>query len=182
MFLMILCAICMLVGTSTLFFDAVWLHIIGGCLYFLGPVIVIFGIPLSVGLSDENSDNLYSKEGIKLDVDVFSRNGWISPQGKFYSCEYYGNSPAHEISAKNILLDCYGISSPIPGDKLIKFGWIKVTTAAGMFHIYEKDGMYDRMTDEQAKTFEVWCNSYGIYTRDVLPTIILPSNNTQSKR
>lgn len=102
-----------------------------------------------------------------MDVDVFSRNGWINPQGKFYSCEYYGNSPAHEISAKNILLDCYGISSPIPGDKLIKFGWIKVTTAAGMFHIYEKDGMYNRMTDEQVKTFEAWCNSYGIYTRNV---------------
>ena len=57
MFLMVLCAICMLIGTSTLFFDAEWLHIIGGCLYFLGPVIVIFGIPLSVGLSDENSDD-----------------------------------------------------------------------------------------------------------------------------
>ena len=116
-----------------------------------------------------------------MDVKALKPDGWISPQGEFFSCKDYGNSPAHEISAKNILLDCYGISSPIPGDKLIKFGWIKVTTATGMFHIYEKDGMYNRMTDEQAKTFETWCNSYGIYTRDVLPTIILHPNSTQSK-
>lgn len=57
MFLIILCTICMLVGTSTLLFDAEWLHLIGACLYFIGPVILIFGIPLSLGLSDENGDN-----------------------------------------------------------------------------------------------------------------------------
>lgn len=57
MLILILGTIFMLVGTSTLLFDAEWLHLIGACLYFLGPVIMIFGIPLSLGLSDENGDN-----------------------------------------------------------------------------------------------------------------------------
>lgn len=56
MFLIILAAVFMLAGTSTLLFDSEWLHLIGACLYFLGPVIMIFGIPLSLA-SDENSDN-----------------------------------------------------------------------------------------------------------------------------
>ncbi len=71
MLILLLGTIFMLVGTSTLLFDAEWLHLIGACLYFLGPVIMIFGLPLYLGLSDEDCDNS-DESGLSTEYTTYS--------------------------------------------------------------------------------------------------------------
>lgn len=93
-----------------------------------------------------------------MDYNKLSADGWISPTGEFFSCEDYG-SFSHEVSAEYLLLKFYNIESGICGDKLINFGWIKVTTS-GMFYIYEEEGLYDNMTTEQLETFNAWKDKF----------------------
>ena len=93
-----------------------------------------------------------------MDDNKLSADGWISPTGDFFSCEDYG-SFSHEVSAEYLLLKFYNIESSICGDKLIAYGWIKVTTS-GMFYIYEEEGLYDNMTIEQLETFNAWNDKF----------------------
>lgn len=72
---------------------------------------------------------------------------WISPAGKVY-----GNGSHVEV-ARSIYYDIFGLpkleSYDVSfGDKLLKLGWIKLSATA-MAYIYEKDGMYDHLTEEQ---------------------------------
>ncbi len=78
MLLIILGTICMLAGTSTLFFDAQWLHNIGGCLYFFGALIMILGPVLAVYFSDEYDD---AESNSALDSKTFQNkttDDWLS--------------------------------------------------------------------------------------------------------
>lgn len=71
---------------------------------------------------------------------------WISPAG-----EVYGNGSHVEV-ARSIYCDIFGL--PVTsydasfGDKLLRLGWIKLS-ATEMAYIYEKDGMYNHLTEEQ---------------------------------
>ena len=71
---------------------------------------------------------------------------WISPAG-----EVYGNGSHVEVAC-SIYYERLGL--PVTsydascGDKLLRLGWIKLSASA-MAGIYEKDGMYDHLTEEQ---------------------------------
>lgn len=93
-----------------------------------------------------------------MDVNKFTSDGWISPQGEFFPCDV---SLSHEITAEPLLLKYYGIESAVCGDKLIERGWIKVTTSL-MFDIYKESGMYDEMNNDQTETFEAWREKYDM--------------------
>lgn len=77
------------------------------------------------------------------DITKISRSPylWISPTG-----EVYGNGSHYQV-AQSICGD-HGIFSSDCGDVLLKLGWIKLSDSC-MAYIYEKDGMYDNLTDEQ---------------------------------
>lgn len=96
-----------------------------------------------------------------MDVKKLKPDGWINPQGEFFSCEDYGDSRSHEISAEPLLLKFYGIESAVCGDKLIERGWIKVTTSL-MFDIYKDNGLFDHMTLKQINTFNVWKEKFDM--------------------
>lgn len=85
---------------------------------------------------------------------------WIDDDGIMYDCGICGGS--HEITAQKILeilygekLDCLEYAS----DDLIAYTWIKVTTSL-MFELYEKEGMYNHMTNKQWKSFQKWREKY----------------------
>lgn len=96
-----------------------------------------------------------------MNIDKLTSDGWINPQGEFFSCEDYGGSRSHEISAEPLLLKFYGIESAICGDKLIERGWIKVTTSL-MFDIYKTNGLFDNMTSGQTDTFNLWKKKFDM--------------------
>lgn len=77
------------------------------------------------------------------DITKISRSPylWISPIG-----EVYGNGSHYQV-AQSICGD-RGVFSHDCGDILLKRGWIKLSDSC-MAAIYEKDGMYDNLTDEQ---------------------------------
>jgi hypothetical protein len=78
-------------------------------------------------------------------------DAWIDPNGNFYRAR------AHEVAAEEIFEILYGIKDNIfaSGDELIEKGWIKVTTSL-MYELYWEDHMYNYLTKEQEKSFNLW--------------------------
>lgn len=66
---------------------------------------------------------------------------WISPDGRVY-----GNGSHYRVAAS--ICGDNGIMVADCGDILLKRGWIKLSDSC-MASIYEKDGMYNNLTDEQ---------------------------------
>lgn len=86
---------------------------------------------------------------------------WLSPEGKFYFAD------SHTIDAAFIARDILGIE--IDDDDifffmekdwagiLINLGWIKLTNSL-LFDYYKDMGLYNKMTNDQAESFDKWYN------------------------
>lgn len=85
---------------------------------------------------------------------------WIAPDGKMYDC---GSCGAHELTAQNIIEIFFDQDEEFwdSGDKLIGYGWVKVTTTL-MYQYYHESGMYDSMTDEQWVSYQLWREKYRL--------------------
>ena len=94
-------------------------------------------------------------------VDEPTRDMWIDPNGVMYDCGIYDGS--HEMTAQKILEILYGEKVDYldyAGDDLINYTWIKVTTSL-MYELYEKEGMYNHMSDEQWKAYQWWREKFA---------------------
>lgn len=77
------------------------------------------------------------------DITKISRSPylWVSPNG-----DVYGNGSHYQVAQS--ICGNNGLFSSDCGDTLLRLGWIKLS-ATEMAYIYEKDGMYDHLTEEQ---------------------------------
>ena len=93
-------------------------------------------------------------------TEVPTRDMWIAPNGQMYDCGEWG---AHEITAQHLLEIIFGEDEGFwdSGDRLIEYGWVKVTTSL-MFAYYHESGMYDSMTDEQWVSYQLWREKYRL--------------------
>lgn len=83
---------------------------------------------------------------------------WLSPDGKFYFAE------SHTVDAAFIARDVLGMEvDDIYFYKedyvgiLVKLGWIKLTNTL-LFDYYKDMGLYNKMTNDQAESFDKWYN------------------------
>lgn len=76
-----------------------------------------------------------------------SYNCWVSPCGEVFNCE------AHEVEAEYIVNQFFGEEMLYYGDFLIEKGWVKFTTSF-MSDLYEEQGLYDNLTDEQLQVYQ----------------------------
>jgi hypothetical protein len=77
---------------------------------------------------------------------ITGSNGWLSPEGKFYSCAYGG----HNQLMWGLDLD----TDPI--------GWVKLQERDGEHHIFPKD--YDNVTAVQKEKISLYCSGRGVET------------------
>lgn len=99
-----------------------------------------------------NWHELYlAKHFCPLEVEIWERNVWISPDGKYY------DGDAHEVAAKDILEIVYGEDSDFwEGDKLEARGWIRATTSM-MWDVRFDEWSEKRLTQKQYDALWDWC-------------------------
>lgn len=106
-----------------------------------------------------NWNHLYERYGYcPFYTEEPKRDMWIAPDGKMYDCGAIG---AHEVTAQYLLEIIFDEDEGlfVSGDKLIDYGWVKVTTSL-MYQYYHESGMYDAMTDEQWISYQLWKEKY----------------------
>lgn len=118
---------------------------------------------------DENSDDwldgvmieakdwhdLYLRTGFcPVETDIYERDAWLSPDGKFYEGE------GHSVCAEWICDILFGLKEedlPYSAESyLVERHWLKVTTTF-MWGLYLADKPYFEMTQAQMNSLFDWC-------------------------
>ena len=86
-----------------------------------------------------------------VETDMYERDAWLSPDGKFYEGE------GHMVCAEWIVEILYGLKDYDMAEYyLIERGWFKVTTTF-MWGLYLADKPYFEMTQAQMDSLYDWC-------------------------
>ena len=91
------------------------------------------------------------------------RDAWLDREGNFY------DGTAHELCAEKIIEVIYGLTNDeyvgSSADALVGNGWVKLTTSA-MLPYYYDDGMYDYISEAQARAIKEWALEWRIHWFD----------------
>jgi len=94
-----------------------------------------------------------------LDLELTSRYGWISPDGRFYSCDHY----EHMATADAIIHRVFSGIVCCNSERLLELrGYLKIAGVGHQFYfIFEK-----KPTQAQRDIVFDWCNKHNVELPD----------------